>query len=229
MSNMAVYHARVDAIKDGPPGPETLLGNFEHDRLERATLLLPPCGCSVEGKGTLPSPIRIVFCKAHREARTAPLHLVARWHLQLEGRGKAFVVDPKDNPGIVLRDIPRGATVAFVVAGVGVHYDDMPWVVMDVESLSFGNHPVGLIVRAACHDCGKPVEVNRKPCSDCDKIFCEEHDCFVHADCNACGKAITVRDGIPCSDGCGYAYCDNDKCWGSSDNEVCASCMKSKK
>ncbi len=41
------------------------VATIEHDRLNRATLSLPPCGCNVTGRGTLTFPIRIVFCKTH--------------------------------------------------------------------------------------------------------------------------------------------------------------------
>lgn len=33
------------------------------------TLHLPPCGCTVDGAGTLPNPVRIVFCAAHAAAK----------------------------------------------------------------------------------------------------------------------------------------------------------------
>ena len=35
------------------------------DRLMGATLALPPCECSVTGRGTLKFPVRIKFCKEH--------------------------------------------------------------------------------------------------------------------------------------------------------------------
>ncbi len=41
---------------------------FEHDRLNGVTLALPPCGCNVTGRGTLPFPIRIKFCDRHARA-----------------------------------------------------------------------------------------------------------------------------------------------------------------
>lgn len=41
---------------------------LDHDRLEGATLVLPPCGCNVTGRGTLRFPIRIRFCETHARA-----------------------------------------------------------------------------------------------------------------------------------------------------------------
>lgn len=40
-----------------------------HDRLNGATLLLPPCGCTVMGRGTIPFPVRIAYCERHREVK----------------------------------------------------------------------------------------------------------------------------------------------------------------
>ena len=36
------------------------------DCLDGATLFMPPCGCTVEGRGTMPFPVRIIFCETHR-------------------------------------------------------------------------------------------------------------------------------------------------------------------
>lgn len=39
--------------------------NGREDALMWKTLQLPPCGCTIAGAGTLPDPVRIVFCKVH--------------------------------------------------------------------------------------------------------------------------------------------------------------------
>lgn len=39
--------------------------NGREDALMWKTLQLPPCGCTIAGAGTLPDPVRIIFCKAH--------------------------------------------------------------------------------------------------------------------------------------------------------------------
>ena len=33
------------------------------------TMIQPPCGCTIEGDGNLPSPLRIKFCTMHARAR----------------------------------------------------------------------------------------------------------------------------------------------------------------
>ncbi len=38
------------------------------DALLGCTLAFPPCGCTVQGAGTLPDPVKIVFCPMHEAA-----------------------------------------------------------------------------------------------------------------------------------------------------------------
>jgi hypothetical protein len=52
-----------DRREKTPPFPP-----IAHDRLNGAALVLPPCGCNVVGRGTIPYPIRIKFCAGHRKA-----------------------------------------------------------------------------------------------------------------------------------------------------------------
>lgn len=40
----------------------------DDDALMGKVLMLPLCGCTVRGAGTLPDPVRIVFCAAHEAA-----------------------------------------------------------------------------------------------------------------------------------------------------------------
>lgn len=40
----------------------------ERDALEFRILNFPPCGCDVRGAGTLPDPVKIVYCPAHAAA-----------------------------------------------------------------------------------------------------------------------------------------------------------------
>ena len=49
-------------------GERLALASGRH-RLMGAVLQLPPCGCTVEGAGNLLSPIKIVYCKAHKAVK----------------------------------------------------------------------------------------------------------------------------------------------------------------
>lgn len=49
-------------------------------RLMGATIQNKPCGCTVEGAGNLPSPIRVEFCDKHKKA-LAVIHEVYQTHL----------------------------------------------------------------------------------------------------------------------------------------------------
>lgn len=39
--------------------------NGRGDALMGKTIRVPKCGCTIEGEGTLPDPVRIVFCTLH--------------------------------------------------------------------------------------------------------------------------------------------------------------------
>jgi hypothetical protein len=63
------YEARVREIeaaeKNGAPWRASPF--FQSHNM--GLMLLPPCGCTIEGDGVIPSPIRIKFCAAHAKVR----------------------------------------------------------------------------------------------------------------------------------------------------------------
>jgi hypothetical protein len=66
MGCLCAGHARGQPA-DAPCDTAEL--NGRDDALMGKTLQLPPCGCTIEGAGTLPDPVRIVFCRVHASCR----------------------------------------------------------------------------------------------------------------------------------------------------------------
>lgn len=66
---LASYNAevtRLNADDEASRRAEKFPPPLQYDRLMNCSLLMPPCGCTVEGRGTTPQPVRIVFCEMHR-------------------------------------------------------------------------------------------------------------------------------------------------------------------
>lgn len=68
---MARYEERVKEIeakeKAGAPWRDSPFFR----RHDLGLMLLPPCGCTIEGDGVIPSPVRIKFCATHSAAHAA--------------------------------------------------------------------------------------------------------------------------------------------------------------
>lgn len=69
MTTLADYIAEVAAMPRGETPRDPMEGPYQYDHVQlMKTSAMPPCGCDVDGYGTLPRPIVIRFCPLHAAA-----------------------------------------------------------------------------------------------------------------------------------------------------------------